>query len=119
MKYTEDHLWLRIEGDGVVLGITPHLAAEIGDAEFIELPEIETMVTRGDEIILIESGRSAHEIAVPLDGEVVAINEAVVEAPELVGDDPTGAAWLVRLAVDDLSVLDEFMDEDEYRESLE
>ena len=93
MKYTEDHEWLRVEGDVVVVGITEHASTQLGDVVFVELPEVGTMVAAGDEIVVIESVKAASDIAAPLDGEIVEINEAIVDEPSKVNDDPLGAAW--------------------------
>ncbi len=114
MKFTKDHEWLRVEGEIVVVGITKHAAKALGDVVFVELPEIETMVAEGDEVCVIESVKAASDILAPLDGEIVEVNEKLVDNPGLVNSDPTGAAWFFKLKLDDLSVLDAFMDEDEY-----
>ena len=116
MKYTKDHEWLRVEGGLVVVGITEHAATQLGDVVFVELPEVETVVATGDEVVVIESVKAASDILAPVDGEIVAVNEALVASPGLVNEDPTGAAWFFKVKVDDLSVLEEFMDEDEYNE---
>ena len=118
MKYTEDHEWLRIEGDLIVVGITEHAAEQLGDVVFVELPEVETMVAKGDEAAVIESVKAASDILAPVDGEIVAVNEALVDNPGLVNADPLGAAWFFKIKVDDLSVLDEHMDEDAYKEMI-
>jgi glycine cleavage system H protein len=118
MKYTKDHEWLRVEGDLVVIGITEHAATQLGDVVFVELPEIETVVAEGDEVCVIESVKAASDILAPVDGEIVAVNEALVDSPALVNEDPTGAAWFFKMKLDDLSVLDDFMDEDEYNDLI-
>jgi glycine cleavage system H protein len=118
MKFTKDHEWLRVEGDLVVVGITEHAATALGDVVFVELPETETMVAEGDEICVIESVKAASDILAPVDGEVVAVNEKLVDNPGLVNEDPTGAAWFFKLKLDDLGVLDQFMDEDEYNDLI-
>ena len=118
MKFTKDHEWLRVEGDLVVIGITEHAATQLGDVVFVELPEVETMVSAGDEVAVIESVKAASDILAPLEGEIVAVNTALVDSPALVNDDPLGAAWFFKLRVDDLSLLDDFMDEDEYNEMI-
>jgi glycine cleavage system H protein len=122
MKYTKDHEWLRVEsgpgGDLVVVGITEHAATQLGDVVFVELPETETQVAEGDEVCVIESVKAASDILAPVDGEIVAVNSKLVDAPALVNEDPTGAAWFFKLKVDDLSVLDQFMDEDEYQDLI-
>ena len=114
MKYTKDHEWLRIEGDLVVVGITEHAATALGDVGFVELPEVETVVAAGDEVVVIESVKAASDILAPVDGEIVEVNDKLAENPGLVNADPTGAAWFFKMRLDDLSVLDALMDEDEY-----
>jgi len=118
MKYTKEHEWLRVEGDLVVVGITAHAAEALGDVVFVELPEPETMVAEGDEICVIESVKAASDILAPVDGEIVAVNEALTDNPGLVNEDPLGAAWFFKMRLDDLSVLDAFMDEDEYNDLI-
>ena len=118
MKYTEDHEWLRVEGDLVVVGITEHAATQLGDVVFVELPETETMVAKGDEVCVIESVKAASDILAPVDGEIVEVNEALSDTPNLVNDDPTGAAWFFKMKIDDMSVLDAFMSEDEYNDLI-
>lgn len=118
MKYTKDHEWLRVEGDLVVVGITEHAATALGDVVFVELPEVETVVAEGDEVVVIESVKAASDILAPVDGEIVAVNGKLVDNPGLVNDDPLGSAWFFKIKVDDLSVLDEFMDEDEYNDLI-
>lgn len=118
MKYTKEHEWLRVEGDLVVVGITEHAATALGDVVFIELPEVETMIAEGDEVVVIESVKAASDILAPLDGEIVEVNQKLVANPALVNEDPTGDAWFFKVKIDDLSVLDEFMDEDEYSDLI-
>jgi len=118
LKFTEDHEWLRLDGDIVTVGITEHAATALGDVVFVELPEVETMVTRGDEIVVIESVKAASDIAAPVDGEVVEVNEEIVTNPSLVNDDPLGAAWFFKVKIDDPAVMDDYMDEDEYKDLI-
>jgi glycine cleavage system H protein len=118
MKYTKEHEWLRIEGVFVVVGITEHAATALGDVVFVELPEVETMVTTGDEICVIESVKAASDILAPLDGEIVAVNEKLIDNPALVNEDPTGAAWFFKMRLTDMDALDGLMDEDEYHDFI-
>ncbi len=118
MKYTKEHEWLRVEGDLVVVGITEHAATALGDVVFVELPEPETVVAEGDEVCVIESVKAASDILAPLDGEIVEVNTKLVDNPSLVNEDPTGAAWFFKMKIDDLSVLDALMDEDEYNDLI-
>ncbi|MCC6007040.1 MAG: glycine cleavage system protein GcvH [Rhodobacteraceae bacterium] len=109
MRFTEDHEWLRIEGDLVVLGITEHAATQLGDVVFIELPETGTEVTAGEEVAVIESVKAASEILAPLDGEIVEVNDELAETPGLVNEDPLGQ-WFFKMKVDDLSAVETFLD---------
>ena len=118
MKYTKDHEWLRVEGDLVVVGITEHAATALGDVVFVELPEVETRVAEGDEVSVIESVKAASDILAPVDGEIVAVNDKLTDSPALVNEDPLGAGWFFKMKLDDMSVLDQFMDEDEYQELI-
>lgn len=118
MKFTEEHEWLRVEGDLVVVGITEHASEQLGDVVFVELPEVETQVAKGDDCAVIESVKAASDILAPVDGEIVEVNEAIVDNPELVNEDPLGAAWFFKMKVDDLGQLDELMDEDAYKDFI-
>ena len=118
MKYTKDHEWLRVEGDLVVVGITEHAATALGDVVFVELPEVETRVAEGDEVWVIERVKAASDILAPVDGEIVAVNDKLTDSPALVNEDPLGAGWFFKMKLDDMSVLDQFMDEDEYNELI-
>lgn len=119
MKYTEEHEWLRVEGDLVVVGITEHAAEQLGDLVFVELPEAGTEVTKDEEVVVIESVKAASDILAPLEGEIVEVNDVLPENPALVNEDPAGDGWFFKMKIADLSVLDEFMDEDEYTAFIE
>ena len=86
MKFTEEHEWLRTEGDIVVVGITEHASTQLGDVVFVELPEEGTTVSKDDEIVVIESVKAASDILAPLDGEIIEINEALSDEPSKVND---------------------------------
>ena len=119
MKFTEEHEWLREEDGLIVVGITEHASEQLGDVVFVELPEVGTEVAKDDEICVIESVKAASDILAPMDGEIVEINEAIVDEPSKVNEDPLGEAWFFKMKVDDLSALDQFMDEDEYKELVD
>jgi glycine cleavage system H protein len=118
MKFTEDHEWLLIEDDLIVVGITTHAAEQLGDVVFVELPELETQVAKGDEVCVIESVKAASDILAPLNGEIVAVNDALADNPGLVNEDPQGDAWFFKMKIDDMAALDEYMSEDEYNEFI-
>lgn len=118
MKYTEEHEWLLPEGDLIVVGITAHAAEQLGDVVFVELPEPGTEVSRDEEIVVIESVKAASDILAPLDGEIVEVNSAVADNPDLVNEDPTGEAWFFKMKPSDLSPMDDYMDEAAYKEFI-
>ena len=118
MKYTEEHEWLDIEGDLVVVGITEHASTQLGDVVFVELPEEGTTVTKDDEVVVIESVKAASDILAPLDGEIVEVNAALTDNPGLVNEDPMGGAWMFKMKVEDLSALDDLMDEAAYNKFI-
>ena len=118
MKYTEDHEWLREDDGLIVVGITEHAAEQLGDVVFVELPEAETQVAKGDDIVVIESVKAASDIAAPLDGEIVEVNEALADNPGLVNEDPLGGAWFFKMKVEDTSAINDYMDEDAYNDLI-
>ena len=118
MKYTEEHEWLRVEGDVVVVGITGHASEQLGDVVFVDLPEPDTEVTKDEEVAVIESVKAASDILAPVDGTIVEVNEALADNPGTVNDDPLGDGWFFKMKLEDMSVLDEFMDEAAYNDLI-
>lgn len=118
IKFTEDHEWLNLDGDIVTVGITDHAQEQLGDIVFIELPEVGTQVAKGDEIVVIESVKAASDIAAPLDGEIVEVNEAIIDTPGQVNEDAEGEAWFFRVKIDDAGQLDDYMDETAYKDLI-
>lgn len=114
MKYTEEHEWLRAEGEVVVVGITEHAATQLGDIVFVELPEVGTTVAKDDEIVVIESVKAASDITAPLDGEIVEVNDALADNPALANEDAIGEGWFFKIKPSDTSQMDEYMDETAY-----
>ena len=118
MKYTEDHEWLRPEGDLVVVRITNHASEQLGDVVFVELPDTGKAVSAGDEVCVIESVKAASDIRAPLDGEIVEVNQEIADNPGLVNEDPTGRAWFFKMKLSDPSNLDGLMDEAAYKDLI-
>lgn len=118
MKFTEEHEWLRVEDDVVVVGITEHASTQLGDVVFVELPEEGTTVSKDDEVVVIESVKAASDILSPLDGEIVEVNQALIDEPSMVNDDPLGTAWFFKIKADNLSQMDEYMDEAAYNKLI-
>jgi glycine cleavage system H protein len=118
LRYSEDHEWLRTEdGEGVV-GITAYAADELGDVVFVELPEVGRKLAKGETFGVIESVKTASDLFAPVAGEVVAVNDALGEAPELVNSEPYEGGWMVRLRLDDAAAAEELMDAAAYGETL-
>lgn len=118
LQYTADHEWILVEGDTVTVGITDHAAEQLGDVVYVELPAVGTTTTAGAQMGEIESTKSVGELFAPIEGEVVAVNDAVVDAPDTVNQDPFGAGWLVKLKVEGTSFPEDLMDHDTYRASI-
>lgn len=115
VKYTEDHEWIRVEGATGTVGITDHAQEQLGDVVFVELPEVGSTVARGDATGVVESVKAASEIYAPVSGEIVEVNEALVDAPQTVNSDPVGGGWFFKIRLSDPSELDGLMDEDAYK----
>jgi glycine cleavage system H protein len=118
-RYTEDHEWLDEEDGIVTVGITAHAAGQLGDIVFVELPAIGAEVAKGQPLCTIESVKAASDILAPIDGEIVEVNETIVENPALVNEDPTGEGWFFKMKIEDASALDEYLDEAAYKELTE
>lgn len=115
LKYTEDHEWLRAEGeDEVTIGITDHAQNALGDIVFVQLPEVGDSFAAGDEAAVIESVKAASELKMALAGTVVAVNEALADAPGTVNEDPLGEGWFIRVRLDDPAALSGLLDQAAY-----
>jgi len=112
--YTEEHEWIRVEGDTATVGITAYAAKQLGDVVFVELPEAGAKVKRMQEFAVVESSKTASDVYAPVSGTVLEVNTPLTEATERVDQDPEGDAWLVRMKMDDASELDGLMDKAAY-----
>ncbi len=97
LKYSKTHEWVRQDDDVITVGITDHAQCMLGDLVYIELPEIETSLEMGQECAVVESVKAAADIYSPISGEVIEINEALLDSPQLVNEDPYGKGWLFRM----------------------
>ncbi len=118
MKFTEEHEWLRVEGDEVTVGITIHAAEQMGDVVFVELPDVGTTISKDDEVVVIESVKAASDILAPIDGEITEVNSTLSDGPSMVNDDPQGEAWFFKMKPSDPSQMDDFMDEAGYQKFI-
>ncbi len=119
VRYTEEHEWIRLEGEVGVVGITDYAQEQLGDVVFVELPELGRRVEKAAEVAVVESVKAASEVYAPVGGEVVAVNDALNDDPAMVNGDAQGTGWFLKLRLDDPGQLDELMDEAAYRKYLE
>lgn len=119
LKYVASHEWLRLEADGTItVGITDHAQDALGDVVFVELPEVGAVVEADQEIAVVESVKAASDVYAPISGEIVEINEELVDNPELANEDPYGKAWFFKVKPANPADYDSLMSADEYESSL-
>ncbi len=116
LKFTDDHEWLRIEGDIATVGITKYATEQLGDIVFVELPEAGAEFAKGDAAAVVELVKAASDVFMPLDGTITEANQAIVDEPAKVNEDPQGAAWFVKIRLKNPSDADALMDEAAYRD---
>jgi glycine cleavage system H protein len=114
LKFTKDHEWLRIEGDVATVGITHHAQEQLGDLFFIELPAPGSNYERGAAAAVVESVKAASDVYTPISGEIMEVNQSIVDEPTLVNSDPMGKGWFFKMRIADLLQLETLMDEPAY-----
>jgi len=120
LKYLSSHEWARLEEDGTVtVGISDHAQDALGDVVYVETPEVGSTLAAGDEAGVVESVKAASDIYAPVSGEVIAVNEALEDAPETVNASPYDDGWFFRIKPSDASELDNMLDADAYRAESE
>ena len=117
--YSREHEWVRVEDDVVVLGITEFAQQELGEVVFVELPEIGQVFDANDELGTIESVKAVAEVYTPVAGEVVEVNDAVVDDPELLNEDPHGEGWLLKIRFSSAADLKDLMNAEQYEEYVQ
>ena len=115
LKFTEDHEWLKLEGDVATVGITDYASVQLGDLVFVELPQVGAKLKKGDDAAVVESVKAASDVYAPVAGEIVEVNSAIVEDPSIVNSDPLGAGWFFKLKLADTKAMDSLMDEAAYK----
>lgn len=118
LKYSDQHEWVRLEGDTATIGVTDFAQEQLTDIVFVDLPETGTSVNKGDSVVVLESVKSVSDVYAPLAGEVVEVNSALTDAPEKVNEDAFGEGWLVKLKVTDTD-LSNLMDANAYQTFLD
>ncbi len=120
LKYLSSHEWARVEDDGsVTVGITDHAQEALGDVVYVEMPEVGSIVTCGQEAGVVESVKAASDIYSPISGEVIEVNEALEDAPETVNGSPFDDGWFFKVQPSDVLELDNAMDADAYKANIE
>jgi len=118
-RYHEEHEWIRVEGDEGVIGISDYAQDQLSDVVYVELPEVGDSYERGDVFAVVESVKAASDIYMPVAGQIVEINDALEDSPEVVNQDPFGEAWLVRITIANPAELDDLMDAQAYKAYVE
>lgn len=119
LKFTQEHEWVRIDGDVATVGITQHAQERLGDLVFVELPVVGKSFEKGVAAAVVESVKAASEVYSPIGGEIVAANPAIVADPSLVNSDPMGAGWFFKLKLANPSEVDALLDESAYKALLD
>ena len=114
LKFSKEHEWIILEGDVATIGITQHATEMLGDIVFAELPEKGSNVEKDGTAGVVESTKAASDVYTPVSGEVVDINQAIIDDPAKINDDPEGTAWFFKLKMKDISELDSLMNKEEY-----
>ncbi|HWP93793.1 MAG TPA: glycine cleavage system protein GcvH [Thermodesulfobacteriota bacterium] len=119
LKYTKEHEWAKLEEGLVVIGITSYAQDALGEIVYVELPSEGDEITKGDPFGGVESTKSVSDLYAPLSGEVVEVNEALLDSPETINEDPYGAGWMIKVKPYDSSELEDLMDYEEYTDYIE
>jgi len=114
LKYSKEHEWVRLDGDVATVGISEFAQEQLGDVVFVELPDVGKVVEQNGDAAVVESVKAASEVYAPVSGEVVDVNAALEDDPELVNRAPTGDGWFMKIRISDPSQLDGMMDEATY-----
>lgn len=117
LKYTKNHTWVKIEGDEACIGITDYAQDQLGEILFVEMPEIEDEIEKGEEFGVVESSKVASDLLAPISGEVLEVNEKLDDEPEYINEDAYDA-WIVKIKIKDMSEVDELLDSNNYETAL-
>lgn len=118
LKYSQEHEWIRLDGDIATVGISQFAQEQLGDVVFIELPDVGRVLEQNGDAAVVESVKAASEVYAPVSGEVIKVNGRLENDPELVNRDPTGDGWFMKIKISDSSQLDAMMDEAAYQNFL-
>jgi glycine cleavage system H protein len=119
LKYTEDHEWVRVEGDTAVVGITDYAQNELGDVVFVEIESEGEELDKGETFGTVEAVKTVSDLFMPVGGKVVEVNEALADEPELINKDPYGKGWMIKIELKDSSETDDLLSADDYKKMVE
>ncbi|WP_346855738.1 glycine cleavage system protein GcvH [uncultured Draconibacterium sp.] len=119
LKYTQDHEWVRVEGNVAVVGVTDFAQGELGDVVFVEIETEGETLDKGETFGTVEAVKTVSDLFMPVGGEVTEFNEALADDPELVNKDPYGEGWMIKINIVDAAELDELMDAEAYKAMIE
>lgn len=119
LKYSDTHEYARLDGDIVTIGITEFAIDQLGDIVFLELPDVGNAVEKGETFGTVESVKAVEDLKAPVSGTVLERNEALIETPEQLAEDPYGASWMLKVRIEDITELDDAMSADEYQQQVE
>lgn len=118
LKYCKEHTWVKLENDYAYIGITDYAQDQLGEILFVEMPEVEDEITKGEDFGVVESSKVASDLIAPISGEVVEINESLEDEPEAINEDPY-EAWIIKVKISDNDELESLLNSDGYESSLE
>ncbi|MGI6093492.1 MAG: glycine cleavage system protein GcvH [Veillonellaceae bacterium] len=118
LKYSKDHEWVKVDGNRVTIGITDYAQIQLGDVVFVELPEVGAQITVDSGFSVVESVKAVSDVYSPVSGQVVQINEALADSPEMVNQDPYGDGWIAVVDISDSNDLDKLLSSDEYEKLI-
>ena len=119
LRYSREHEWVLVEEDAATIGITDYAQEQLGDVVFVELPELDTQLTKDEPFSVVESVKAVSDIYAPVSGRVTEVNTELTNSPETVNEDPYGDAWLVQIELSDPEELDSLMTAEEYEQFIE
>lgn len=119
IRFSDQHEWVRIDGDTATIGITPYAAEQLGDVVYVELPEPGKSFGKGSEAAVVESVKAASDVYAPVAGEVTEVNSALSDNPALVNEDPSGEGWFFKIKLSDMAEFEALMDESAYKTFVE
>lgn len=118
LKFTPSHEWVRVEDDFAIVGITDFAQTLLGELVYVELPDVGDVIDQGEDCAVVESVKAASDVYCPVSGEIIEINEALADEPELVNDDPYGNGWLFKIQIDDVNQLETLLTPEEYQKQV-